>query len=339
MAYVLIDVLIFGAVVLIVPILAFVGGFLGYRARVGYVARTIGGALRKGNPLLFLEGHDRKLRLIPMESGITGYWHHAHVEQIPDEAGTYNFYGTEAGIAASQAVSNINPEFNRYVAAFRKAQKEGKLKGVTLGGNGMEDVLGREIGSSPEELARALYELEEEKRAVEKRILFLEQVNADQTTVEEIIRKEKFDKNEAGLFRTEMTAALSDLTQPPAGLNDEQRKKWKAQPGATLRARLDKINAARKITVQEEGFQIVPDGKNRYKLVRNALLTLDEFWHFLPTGSNINNVWTMVKRAKEQNKLESGFDEGKGFKWLIIGIVVMMVTIGTGVMVYLITKA
>jgi hypothetical protein len=318
MSYVVINTDVFLVIAIVVPILGCVGGWFAQRLRVGYVARTIGTALRKGDPLLFLEGHDRRLRLVPMWGGITGFWHHKDAELIPDEKGTYNFYGTEAAMAASHAVSNVNPEFLRYVQAWRTAQLSKTADGKPVL-QPMVDVLGRNIGYSPQELARALYDLEREKRLVEDRILMVNRLLADETTVDEIIIQKKITKENVPKFRTEMAAAVADK-------------------GEALKKRLDKIQVARTITTKEDGWTIEEEhhSPSTFKLVRYVKLSMDDFWHFLPSGSNMNNLWTMVKRAAEQARLRNEFDEGKGFKWMIIGIVVMMCTIGTGLMVYLI---
>ena len=293
--------------------------------RIVKPARGISKAIKSGNPILFLAGHDRKLRAIPMKAGITGYLHDKDLESIPDDKAVYNFYGTEGLIASTQSVSNINPEFLQIIEAYRTKQMNGGLAQ-------MEDVLGRKIGFKPKEQAESMYLLEQRKKQVEKRMEFIKQIATDQTTMEEKIKEFHMDPPEEQRFREEVQIALDEL-------KDNNKLE-----NTTLGKEYQKITAARQIEVTQNGWAISespPKNKNdkwTYTLVRKALVTMDDFYHFLPTGSSMNAIWTMVRRAEQANKLESSFNEAQGFKWMIIGTVVMMVFIGAGVMVYLVVK-
>ena len=306
---------------LIVPILAFFGGFMGGKMQVPKVARIIGGAIKKGKPIMFLAGHDRKLRAIPMKAGLTGYLHDRDLEVIPDDKGTYNFYGTEGLIASAQCVSNINPTLLRVIDAFRKKQLNGDLKQ-------MEDVLGKKAGTTPRELAECLYMMEERRKELEKRISFIKEVSTDQITMEEKIRQMGFDPDEEARYKTEMKVSIDEMKS--GGL--ENTAIWKEY---------QKLMDARKITTDEDKWEIeeIP-GKTKtdhkvYNLIRKAIVTLDDIQYFLPTGSSMNSIWTMTRRSEQANKLESAFTEAQGFKWMIIGLTIMMASIGIGVMVYL----
>lgn len=306
---------------MLVPILGATGGFFMGKMQVPKVARNFGSAIKKGKPILFLAGHDRKLRIIPMKAGLTGYWHDRDLETIPDDKAIYSCYGTEAGIGSSQSVSNLTPEFLSVIEAFRKKQVTGQL-------TEMEDVLGRKVGSTPEELAQCFYMLETRRKDIEKRIAFVKEIATDQSTMEEKIRMMGFDPDEEQRFRVEIKTAIDEMK---TGKLEE----------TTLMKEYNRIDRARKIEVDYDGWSILTippkDSKSKisYRLVRKALVSMDDFWHFLPTGSSMNAVWTMIRRAEQANKLESAFTEAQGFKWMIIGLTIMMASIGIGVMVYL----
>jgi hypothetical protein len=329
-------------ILFVLPIVSFLAGSQVGKVSVLKIGREISNAIKKGDPLLFLAGHDRKLRLVRMSAGLTGYWHHQSLEEIPDEKAAYNFYGTTAGFATADTASNLSPQFLEYVQAWISKQKSGSLRPI-------EDILGRKIGTSPLELGKALYELQQKKSAILERLNFVKTWKQDASTMEEYIQARGFSPEEAQRFRAEVSSAIQD-------------------GGLALKTELEKIDRATEIEFEEEGWaltevpralpnggtsesnrrrkrfwrvkeKLAPDGLSKtYVLTRISLLTLDDFWAFLPSGSNINRVWTMIKRAALADKLESDWNESKIAKWITIAAFVMMVTIGLGVMVYLVTK-
>lgn len=316
MAFVYIDTTFLLIVAFVPAIVMFIAGFLVKHFQMGRIARTIAKAIRNADPLLFLIGADRKMRVIKMEEGITGYWHDRDLEVIPDSKAIYSLYGAPSGIATAQTVSNLGPEFLATAQSLFDAQKKGQL-------TALQDIAGHSVGTTPEDLGKILYEIHQQKKELEKRIELVNMIQSGQMTILEYEKRENMNIEQARKFEAEWKEDSKD-------------------GGKLMHDKLEQIKAASTITVKEDGWTIEQRFNKKTKqsfmtLVRNHLLTLDDFWFLMPTGSDMNSLWTYAQRKSEQDRLERGGDEAKNTRLLILGMTAMMFMIGAGILVYLST--
>jgi len=304
------------AIIVILPIGGFIGGFLVQKlVLTPPQARKVASAMRQGKQGYLLGGHDGRLRFIDFgQGGVTGYLHGEHVEAIPDKGGMYNWGGASIGFATAETVSNVRSDFLEWVETWRKGQKDGKLTVV-------EGVLGHKIGTTPEELAKGIYEIKEKEDNLKKMEGYVKQLNSGETTTAQLAVLLKIPKEAYADFATDMES-------------------YQKENGAKIKGELDKIKVACDITA-DQTFQMKIEGdkKNGFKFlfVRTVHHTLDEFWHLLPTGSSMLAVWNMVKRAEIANRLEQSNPTSKYQNLVLLGVFVMLISIGAGLMVYLST--
>jgi hypothetical protein len=310
----------------VLPAVGFVAGMQSGRFTIVKVFRDMNKATKKNNPILLLIGRDRVIRPVVMEAGSTGLWHHPYLEVIPNQKDVYTFAGlTTAAIGTADTVSNISPELPKLVEALIDQKSKGKL-------DKMEGFLGRKIVND-DELGRAIQELGQRRDTLLSRKDDLRKIQSH-SSIDDLIKEKNLSEEEAAKYREEMSKIIKDN-------------------GASLDKELAEIEEAGKIEMREDGWHLFkkiitdkhwaidkkknPVGRVQYSLSRITTVSFDSIWALVP-NLNMVHVRTIVDNAIKKKKLEGEFDEAKGFKWLVIGLVAMMAMIGAGVMVYLILK-
>lgn len=114
MALVGVDQVTFYLLVIVVPIVGAVMGFLARTLTYPRVVRATAAAIKKKVPLLLETADDLIGWLRPVRRGEAALWHLPLKEYTPEPNSTMRFYGTTLGVAHMGLAATLNPQFVEY---------------------------------------------------------------------------------------------------------------------------------------------------------------------------------------------------------------------------------
>jgi hypothetical protein len=302
-------------------IMIFIGIFI-MRSWIGPAARMIWLAKRKRYPLILHMGRDGIWRLLPAKRSPSGVWSglNSQLLIIPDERAVRPLSGATAlAVVHTLSAGTLNPEFLYY------AQKL-----IETGQKGFTTLRGVKERFSPYALAEYFEFIYNREREVISILQLLERLKKEEITIED--------------------AVTQILTERQLPVDDENlRQQYKRQlenalatQGEAYQEELRRLQEAKKVTIEQKNWYIeteeVKEGKKTRLKIKDVVayepLVFDDFYVFLPSGANIDDVFSSIKRSEAAALKEQQFTTGQAFKWLTFGVVILLILIG----VYVVLK-
>ena len=306
----------------LVPILFIVGVILGiviFRIMIGGAARAVWSSRRRKIPLLLHMGQDGLWKLNNMLRGFAGFWRYGPINIIPDEKGVVPLVdASPMGIAHTASSSIINADFAYGATKFVEAYEKGVEMDDGKGGKNIRHLTPSQIA----DFVEALTIREVEVRDI---LAVINRVNNGEISIDDAVTKMLVERQMPPDDSTEFEKMKSNLQ----GAIDTQ--------GRAYQDELKRIYQAKTIPIEEGGWRLVTKRTKGLKrrirtfiegIAVDVSLNMADWQSFLPTGSDINTVTTVMNESNMAAKLEFKQNTGQTAKWLTTAVAFFIVLLG-----------